>query len=73
MRALNLLLSVLFQTLRALWRVHSDLILENLAIRRLHHRYVRREATYAGTVPRMSFGEPQVDHFPGPRKHLSRA
>ncbi len=33
MRALNLALSVLFQTLRALWRVRSDLILENLALR----------------------------------------
>ncbi len=33
MRALNLVLSVLFQTLRALRRVRSDLILETLALR----------------------------------------
>ncbi len=33
MRALNLVLTVLFQTLRVLGRSRSDLILENLALR----------------------------------------
>ena len=33
MRALNLVLTVPFQTLRALWRVRSDLIVENLGLR----------------------------------------